>query len=166
MKGFVDKLAIALACLAGLNASVDAELAGQLAPDFALKSASGSNYRLSEYRGRVVLVSFWATWCGECRSQLTALADMHQRYPDVGLQFFAISVDRDVDDVADAAHRLGIEFPALHDVGGHVSEQYAVDRTPYVVLIDQQGVIRFEHAGFHTGDEREYLEQARLLLNE
>lgn len=166
MKGLIGRLTVAAFCLAGFVIPVDAELAGNVAPDFVLKSVSGTNYRLSEYRGQVVLLSFWASWCGDCRSQLKTLADINERYSGVGLQIFAVSLDRDLDEVSDTAQSVGVEFPALHDAGGLVGERYAVNQMPYVVLIDQDGVVRYEHVGFRKGEESQYLQQARTLLAE
>lgn len=164
MKGIRRRLLVAGLTLAGLVGAGHAELAGEVAPDFVLKSVSGENYRLSEYRGRVVLLSFWASWCGECRSQLEALAGLHDRYTGSGLEMLAVSLDRELDQVADAARALGVRFPALHDAGGAVGERYAVDRMPYVVLIDQNGVVREAFTGYRKGEEAEYLERARALL--
>ena len=166
MKRNTGRLLLTAFAMVGLLGTVSAKLAGELAPDFVLKSVSGENYRLSEFRGQVVLISFWASWCGECRSQLEELAELYERYSGAGLEMLAISLDRDLDQVSDAANAIGIGFPALHDAGGVVGEQYAVDRMPLVVLIDQDGVVREEFSGFHKGEEDHYLEQARALLAE
>jgi peroxiredoxin len=158
------RLAVVLLAAAGLLGVVHAELAGTPAPDFALKSVNGKNYRLSEYRGRVVLLSFGASWCGECRAQLETLADIHQRYAGSGLELLAVSLDRDMHQVDDLARTLDIDFPALHDAGGTVGERYAVNRMPYVVLIDQEGIMRGEYVGFSKGEEQQYLAAAGSLL--
>jgi peroxiredoxin len=164
MKGIKGRLFVAALAAVGLFGAVRADLAGSEAPDFVLKSISGKNYRLSEYRGQVVLVSFWASWCGECRSQLEELDSLYDRYAGAGLQIFAISMDRELDQVSDAAKAIGISFPALHDAGGDVGEEYQVEKMPFVVLIDQDGVIRDEFKGYRKGEEAEYLERARALL--
>lgn len=154
---------LSAACVFGAAAAAST---GSAAPEFVLKSVSGKNYRLSEYRGQVVLLSFWASWCGECRSQLEALSDVYARFSGTGLEMLAISLDRTRDQAAHAAQSVGVGFPALHDAGGAVGEQYDVSRMPYVVLIDQDGVVRAEFEGFHRGDETIYLEQVRALLPE
>jgi peroxiredoxin len=149
-----------------LSVPARADLAGSEAPDFVLRSASGQNHRLSEYRGRVVLLSFWASWCGECRSQLESLTALHDRYQGWGLEFLTVSLDRDLKQVGDAATSLGVRFPALHDAAGAVGERYAVDRMPYLLLIDQNGIVREEFTGYRKGEEASYVERARALLGE
>jgi peroxiredoxin len=159
-------LVVTLLAVGGLIGIVNAELTGKPAPDFVLKSVDGKNYRLSEYRGQVVLLSFWASWCGECRSQLEGLAGLYDRYEGAGLEMLAVSLDRDRDQVSDAAARLGVGFPALHDGGGDVGEQYDVNELPYVILIDRDGTIRDEYSGYRRGQEDRYLQRARELLAE
>lgn len=166
MKGFLGKLFGAALVAGALCTAVSAELAGATAPDFVLKSVAGKNYRLSEYRGQVVLVSFWASWCGECRSQLEELAGLYQRYEGSGLEMLAINLDRDLGTASDAARAIKAGFPTLHDVGGAVGELYAVDRMPFVVLIDQDGIVREEFVGFRKGEGSHYLDEARALLAE
>ena len=83
-----------------------------------------------------------------------------------GLEMLAISLDRDFDDVADTAARLSTGFPTLHDAGGAIGELYQVNRMPYVVLIDQDGIVRDEFTGFSKGEGSEYVDKARTLLAE
>ncbi|HUF72039.1 MAG TPA: TlpA disulfide reductase family protein [Gammaproteobacteria bacterium] len=166
MQQFGRRFLIAVLALAALSGTAGAELAGSEAPDFVLKAASGKNHRLSEYRGQVVLVAFWASWCGECRSQLEGLAGLHERYAGADLQMLAVSLDRERSQVIAAAQALGVGFPALHDAGGEVGEQYDVDNLPYVVLVDRDGLVRFEFTGYRRGEEDAYLERVRELLSE
>src|SRR5215510_9735385 len=93
--------------------SAATELKGAEAPDFVLKSFSGKNLRLSEYRGEVVMLSFWATWCGDCRAQLAELGAMRDRYQDAGVELLAVSLDQSSRQVSQAA--AGASYPVLHD---------------------------------------------------
>ncbi len=139
---------------------------GSDAPDFVLKSVSGKNFRLSEYRGEIVMLSFWATWCGDCRAQLETLGAMRERYEDAGVELLAVSLDqnqRQVDHVADA---IGARYPILHDSAGEVGRLYEVSRMPVMVLIDRGGVVRDVFEGFRRGNEQEYLERVQALLRE
>jgi peroxiredoxin len=166
MQRVVRGLLITALAGSSLLGVADAELAGAPAPDFVLKAASGKNYRLSEYRGQVVIVSFWASWCGECRSQLEGLTSLYDRYAGSGVEMLAVSLDRELDQVTDTADAIDLGFPALHDAGGAVGEEYDVDRLPYVVLVDRDGVVRDEFMGYRNGDEDRYLDRVRALLSE
>jgi peroxiredoxin len=155
-----------LASAAGLAVSAATPQAGAEAPDFVLKSVSGRNVRLSEYRGEVVMLSFWATWCGECRAQLEALADMHSRYHDAGVALLAVSLDQNERQVGELAASLGVDYPVLHDPSGEVGRLYDVSKIPVMVLIDRSGTVREVFEGFRRGGEPQYLESVQALLRE
>ncbi|MBN1237246.1 MAG: redoxin domain-containing protein [Gammaproteobacteria bacterium] len=158
-------LALAAAGRAGIAAAAEA-LAGAAAPDFVLKSAGGSNIRLSEYRGEVVLLSFWATWCGDCRAQLDALADARDVYGSAGLALLAVNLDRDDMTARKAAADMSAAFPVLHDQGGEVGRLYDVGTLPTAILIDRDGRVRKVFEGYRRGDERLYAEETERLLRE
>jgi peroxiredoxin len=141
-------------------------LAGAEAPDFVLKSASGENLRLSEFRGEVVMLSFWATWCGECRAQLTELNDWYGTYGNAGLRLLAVGLDREFADVRETADSLRLDFPVLHDAGLEVSRLYGVEAMPVAVLIDRDGIVRDAIEGFRRTDEQVLLDRVRDLLRE
>jgi peroxiredoxin len=142
------------------------ELKGSEAPDFVLKSLSGSNLRLSEYRGEIVMLSFWATWCGDCRAQLEELGAMYSRYHDAGVELLAVSLDQNRRQADDLSSRLGGGYPVLHDASGEVGRLYDVKRMPMMVLIDRGGVVRDVFEGFQRGNEQQYLERVQALLRE
>lgn len=139
---------------------------GDEAPDFVLKSLAGANLRLSEYRGEIVMLSFWATWCGECRAQLEQLGSMRERYQDAGVELLAVSLDQNRHQADELMSGLGVQYPVLHDVGGEVGRLYDVDRMPVMVLIDRGGVIREVFEGYRRGNEQQYLERVQALLRE
>lgn len=141
-------------------------LSGAPAPDFVLKSASGENYRLSEYRGEVVVVSFWATWCGDCRAQLSELNDWYGTYENAGLRMLAVSLDREMSDAEATAESLRLTFPVLHDAELNVGQLYGVSSMPVAVLIDRDGVVRDIVEGFRRSREEAFLERVRDLLRE
>jgi len=143
-----------------------AELAGEAAPDFVLKSVAGPNVRLSEYRGQVVLLGFWASWCGDCRAQLRGLAELVSRYQGAGFEVLTVSLDREWKQAGKAAESLDLEFPVLHDPDGSVGQQYQVQSMPYVAVIDRDGNVRAEFEGYRRGQEDLYIEQVRALLTE
>jgi peroxiredoxin len=157
------------AALAGLMAvagsvSAATQLLGSEAPDFVLKSVAGKNLRLSEYRGEVVMLSFSATWCGDCRAQLEQLGAMRDRYQDAGVELLAVSLDQTPRQAGELMTDAG--FPVLHDAGGNVGRMYDVTKMPVMVLIDRGGVVREVFEGFRRGNEEQYLERVQALLRE
>jgi peroxiredoxin len=161
-------LGVMLAGLIGVSGAVTAAnpLTGTAAPDFVLKSFSGENLRLSEYRGEIVMLSFWATWCGDCRAQLEELATMYARYQDAGVQLLAVNLDQNGNQASRMASSLSVKYPVLHDAAGEVGKLYAVDKMPVMVLIDRSGIVRNVFEGYRRGNEQQYLERVQALLRE
>ena len=163
--GFVVTLAtLVVAAIGAVSAAT--QVPGEAAPDFVLKSVAGENLRLSEYRGEVVMLSFWASWCGDCRAQLSELGEMYTRYQDAGVELLAVSLDQNERQASDAAAALDVGYPVLHDAGGAVGRLYAVERMPMMVLIDREGIVRDVFEGFRRGNETEILERVQALLRE
>ena len=141
-------------------------LTGQVAPDFALKSSAGSNMRLSEYRGDVVMINFWATWCGPCRQEMPLLDDLYSRYERVGFKLLGVNIDDDSRRAMQMIEELGVKFPVLFDESKDVSRLYQVEAMPVTVLVDRSGVVRHVHHGYKPGYEQKYLTEIRGLLRE
>lgn len=137
-----------------------------VAPDFALRSLSGDNVRLSEYRGSVVLLGFWARWCGDCRQAMQALNEVHAKYQRAGLVTLGIDIDDTTEQAATMVRSLGLSFPVLVDTYKTASSQFNLKAMPLLVLIDREGWIRYSHAGFERGQELLITDQLRQLLNE
>ena len=141
-------------------------LEGQLAPDFALKSSTGENLRLSEYRGNVVMINFWATWCGPCRQEMPLLDELYVRYERVGFSLLGVNIDDDSRRAMQMIEELGVSFPVLFDARKEVSRLYEVEAMPVTVLVDRAGNVRYVHHGYKPGYEDKYLDQIRSLLRE
>lgn len=141
-------------------------LEGQVAPDFALKSSTGENLRLSEYRGDVVMINFWATWCGPCRQEMPLLDELYTRYERVGFNLLGVNIDDDSRRAMQMIDELGVSFPVLFDARKEVSELYQVEAMPVTVLVDREGNVRYVHHGYKPGYEDKYLDQVRSLLRE
>jgi cytochrome c biogenesis protein CcmG/thiol:disulfide interchange protein DsbE len=154
--------ALALA-LAGPGAAV-AESAD--APDFALASIAGSNYRLSEYRGEVVALVFWASWCGDCRRELERFERLRRTYGSVGFVVLGVNLDQEPDRATALAGAAGIGYPVLIDAAKDVSRSYRADDLPLIVLIDRHGAIRARHTALDERDERGLLVNLRDLIDE
>ena len=141
-------------------------LEGKQAPDFALKSATGENMRLSEYRGDVVMINFWATWCGPCRQEMPLLDELYNRYQRVGFNLLGVNIDDDSSRAMKMANELGVSFPVLFDARKEVSKLYEVNAMPVTVLVDREGNVRHVHHGYKPGYEEKYLDEIRSLLRE
>ncbi|TFG87438.1 MAG: TlpA family protein disulfide reductase [Chromatiales bacterium] len=145
-------------------ATASTAVAGQPAPDFALKSTAGENLRLSEWRGEVVVLSFWAQWCGRCTDQLDQLEKLQQQYRAQGVQVVVVNIDRDSQPALDAAsHR---KLLVLHDSDQTVARQYELSDLPLTVLVDAHGKVRHVHQKYRGGDAALYDEELAALLAE
>jgi peroxiredoxin len=157
-------LAAALCAAAGLaSANVPT---GALAPDFTLRTMNGPNLRLHEQRGQVVLVNFWATWCGPCRQEMPHLNRLHDKYRASGFVLLGVNIDDDPRAAAELATRLGVKFPVLLDTDKKVSRQYDMNAMPATLVIDRDGKVRHIHRGYRDGYEQTYEQQIRALLKE
>jgi peroxiredoxin len=139
---------------------------GQPAPDFALKSSTGENLRLSEYRGDVVMINFWATWCGPCRQEMPLLDALYSRYQRVGFNLLGVNIDDDSRRAMQMIEELGVNFPVLFDARKEVSKLYEVEAMPVTVIVDREGKVRYIHHGYKPGYEDKYQDQIRSLLRE
>jgi len=136
------------------------------APDFTLKSLEGGNLRLEEYRGQVVLINFWASWCGPCRQEMPLLDRLHHRYEDTGFAVLGINVEGEVGPAQEIVDRTNVTFPILIDDGQKVSEMYNLEAMPSTVVVDRDGVVRYIHRGYVPGDEAKYVEVVKQLIRE
>lgn len=159
-------LSIVLVAAALAAPAFATDLRGQAAPDFALRSMGGPNLRLSEYRGEVVLVNFWATWCGPCREEMPLLDQIYKQYHPVGFELLGVNIDDAGSHAADMAHNLGVSFPVLFDEEKAVSRLYNVDTMPMSLLIGRDGTVRYLDRGYQRGSEQTYMDQIRELLKE
>jgi len=141
-------------------------LTGQTAPDFVLRSSTGENLRLSEYRGDVVMINFWATWCGPCRQEMPLLDELYGRYQRVGFSLLGVNIDDDSRRAMAMVKELGVRFPVLFDEEKKVSKLYEVEAMPMTILLDREGTVRHIHYGYKPGYEQKYLNEIRSLLRE
>lgn len=150
----------------GFTLGAQAESLNEPAPDFTLKSKSGENLRLEDLRGQVVMLNFWASWCGPCRQEMPLMDDIYQQYKDLGFTVLAVSVDEDTADADAFLDKVPVSFPILYDTESRVSEMYGVDAMPTTVMIDRDGNQRFRHRGYQPGYEDDYEAQVKKLIRE
>ena len=161
---FVVILAASWVCQ--VPAAETPSLVGKDAPDFVLKASDGANLRLSEFRGQVVLVNFWARWAGDTHREMRALDKINTTYQRAGLVVLGISIDEDLRRAQEFADSMKVSYPIMFDTGSDIGRDYQLAKMPVTLLVDRSGVVRFSHIGFKRGDDRMYLEQIRELLRE
>lgn len=142
-----------------------AEVSGP-AQDFTLKARSGKNIKLSELRGQVVMINFWASWCGPCRQEMPLLDDLYKQYKDYGFTLLGINVDENRDAAQKLLSQVPVTFTILFDPTSSVTELYKVDAMPSTILIDRDGNMRYLHRGYKPGYEKIYDEQVKALVLE
>ena len=138
------------------------------APAFQLSGRGGKTIDLSQFKGQVVMINFWATWCGPCRQEMPLLEDIYKKYRPMGFTLVGVNVEPATGDPEGWLSKLPkqVTFPVAFDVDSKVSKLYKVAGMPTTVFIDRKGNVRALHKGYKAGDEGEYLNQIRALLKE
>jgi thiol-disulfide isomerase/thioredoxin len=160
-------LALLLVAVATVPAALAGEPLGQPAPGFTLPlRGSGAALTLGKLRGQVVMMNFWASWCGPCREEFPLLDQMFRKYKGLGFTLLGVNVEPDAADAEGFLAKTPVSFPIVFDHDSTVSKLYGVEGMPSTVLIDRKGAVRWVHQGYKAGDENEYLDQLRGLLRE
>jgi thiol-disulfide isomerase/thioredoxin len=158
-----------MACTLAPAAALAKMMAPKPAPDFTLPLRGGSApVQLSKLKGQVVMINFWASWCGPCRQEFPILDEMYRKYRPMGFTLLAVNVEPDMMDAEEKflAKIAPVTFPILMDKENGVSKLYGVNAMPSTVLVDRKGQLRWLHRGYKPGDENEYLDAIRTLLRE
>lgn len=164
LTGLVTGCGGAAASGGGAN-SANNPLIGQKAPDFSLPAQFGADGSLSPSNasGKVLIVDFWATWCAPCKDSFPAYQKLVNHFGDK-LMVIGVSVDDDPSGIKAFAKDTGVSFPLAWDKGQVVAGKYKPGTMPTSYIIDQNGIIRFVHSGFHAGDEKELQKQIQSLM--
>ncbi len=140
---------------------------GDEAPDFDLRGLQGTGgHSLSEFRGDVVLINFWASWCGPCRQEIPELEKLWLRYKDDGLVVLSVNVDESARDAEAFLEQSPVSFPVVWDSAGELSNQYHVITLPRSILVDRQGLVRARHDGFDASMAATISNEVAQLLEE
>jgi peroxiredoxin len=131
-----------------------------------LVTMSGQQTTLAAYRGRVVLVDFWASWCAPCRLAFPYYADILARQQGQGFSVVAVSIDEDLESARSFARRWNLPFDVLYDGKRQAAAAFSVYQIPACFLLDRAGRVRFIHHGFDSSRADELEEQVQLLLSE
>ncbi len=127
---------------------------GKLAPDFTLNGLDGQEVSLRGFRGRPVLLNFWATWCGPCQMEMPLLQAVHEKWAGTGLVLLAVNLQEDPVSVREFVESAGYTFPVLLSPGNDVSLAYNIRGIPATFFVDADGVIRDMKIGafFNLGE--------------
>ncbi len=158
--------AAALVCATALAADASGNSQGKAAPDFTLDSRTGKPVSLAQYKGQVVMLNFWASWCGPCKQEMPLLEDIQKKYGKLGFTLIGVNVEPDSKAANAVLEKIPVSFPVVYDTESKVSKAYDVSGMPASVFIDRKGQVRLLHRGYKPGDENEYMNQIRALIRE
>ena len=136
------------------------ELVGQAAPDFELRLLSGENYRLSDHQGDVIVLDFWASWCGPCMQAMPNVDEMVHEFDNQGVQLIAVNLQESEKRIQQALERLKLDTVVAMDQTGDIAERYQATSIPQTVVIDRQGKI----SHLFVGGGARTLEQLRAAI--
>ncbi len=170
MRNFYFILIIVLVSFAGTDRGASetyyAPEPGKHAPLFTLKDTQGTNVSLSDFKGKVVLINFWGTWCGPCKAEMPSLNNLYKALKDKGFAVLAISTDSSEKPARSFVGEMGISFPVLMDKDKMVySDKYAVIGLPMSFLIDRNGVVIGRVVGEVEWDSPEMKNKIMGVLN-
>lgn len=156
-----------LICLFILASCGQAASKGEAAPEFALPHVTQTDIaKLSDYKGQVVYLDFWASWCKPCVESFPKLESLHLKYKDQGFNIIAINLDQKVELAKSFLNAHPVSYTVLYDKGANVAGQYGVSAMPSSFFIDKKGTVRLAHQGFSPGDEVKIEKAIQLLLAE
>ena len=156
-------VALALPAWAAPDPVADA-VAASPAPPFTLQATDGQQVSLAQFKGDVVMINFWASWCGPCRQEMPLLDSIYRKYKDMGFELIGVNVEPDSKAANAWLKATPVTYPVLYDPQSKVSELYQVQAMPTTVIIDRTGTVRFLHRGYLPGDENAYLNSIRSLI--
>ncbi len=169
MRGFVLAAGLALALFCGAaSAANELKLFSGTAADFAAQDLQGRPVRFAAYRGKVVLLNFWATWCPPCRKEMPSMERLHRAYRSRGLVVLAVTAQdaAPLDEVRRFAVSLGLTFPVWHDRESAAGRRYGIPGVPTSYLIAHDGQLAYRVLGEYDWDGREAHGAVELLLDE
>jgi len=162
-RGAVRALVASIAA-AGLVHSAGALEQGDAAPGFSAPGLSGGTVSLAEHRGKVVMVDFWASWCGPCAQSLPALDALRKEFPATDFQVIAVNVDAESAKAEAFLGRRPVGYPSALDPEGLIPTRFGLQTMPTSYLIDRNGFVRHIHEGFRPKDIAVLRKQIQALV--
>ena len=163
MKNFFSKTTLVLASMV-LSASAYAVDIGQAAPDFELPNPAGASVKLSSYKGKVVYLDFWASWCGPCKQSFPWMNEMQSRYGAKNFQIVGVNVDQKSDDAKEFLKENKATFDVVFDNTGKIPKTFAIKGMPTSMLIGADGKVISVHTGFKPENKAELEKQIKDAL--
>ncbi len=168
----VDKLLLTVTLCLALAAAIAASQSRQAltpladrppAPEFDLRDMDGTLHRMSDYRGRVVIVNFWATWCPPCREEMPSMQRAYEQLRQEGIQMLAINIGEDEDTIFAFTADYPVEFPLLLDLDSATIQSWPVKGLPTTFVVDAQGRLAYRAIGGREWDDPDLLATVRAL---
>lgn len=161
--------ACALTCVAAAVLTTNAAKAldaGARMPEIGLKDLRGNTVDRAALAGKVVIVDFWASWCGPCKEEMPVLSRLYQKHAARGLVVVGVSVDEEAANVHAFLAKVKATFPIVHDAKHSVAERFAPPKMPSSYVVDRRGIVRYVHGGFRPADAESLAREVEKLLAE
>lgn len=162
MKTLLGALAVALL----IASTASALTSGDAPPAIDMPDQAGKKVDLNELKGKVVLVDFWASWCGPCKQEMPVLEELHKKYAKEGLVIVGINIDNNPKKMNNFLRGTPVTFRIIHDRKLNVASKYEPETMPSSYFIARDGKIRYIHEGFRKKDATEFEERIKALLAE
>lgn len=153
---------VSLLCLTSGAVALDK---GQAAPEIQLRDLAGKEVKLSSLKGKVVIVDFWASWCGPCRESMPVLERLSKTYKNKGLVVLGVNIDNDAATASKFLKDVPVSFTVVNDAAKTVAKAYAPPTMPSSYIVDKLGRIHAVHAGFKASDGKKLEAEVQQLLN-
>ncbi len=159
---FCCSLLLLVAC----GAPPEVAVVGKPAPDFSLIDRQGKTWTLSELKGQVVFVNFWATWCAPCREEMPAMQELHEELPKDRFKMLAI-LNKDEPALADSfAAKLGLSMPILDDQANTVGVKYGLTGVPETFIINKEGIVVRKFIGPAQWNSPRYIQMLKQFMDQ
>ena len=162
MKTLLGGLAAALL----IASTASALTSGDDPPAIDMPDQAGKKVDLNELKGKVVLVDFWASWCGPCKQEMPVLEELHKKYAQDGLVIVGVNIDNNAKKMNNFLRGTPVTFRIIHDRKLNVASKYEPETMPSSYFIARDGKIRYVHEGFRKKDAAELEERIKSLLAE
>jgi thiol-disulfide isomerase/thioredoxin len=127
---------------------------GTLAPEVPLDDLNGGTVKISDYRGKVVVMNFWATWCGPCIQEMPMFQEYQDRYD--GIVVLGVNSEEKADKVNEFLTKLTVEYPILLDSTVGMAREFRINFLPTTIFVDEKGEVRFRHYGIMTSEQMDF----------